>query len=231
MPVCNEEAAVETVVSSWTALLDRLQIDYELLVFDDGSTDRTGRRLDALASRMPRLRVTHQANRGHGPTILRGYRAAAGQWVFQTDSDDEIPATAFEDLWRRRCDADVVAGARSGRASGAARRAITRAAAAIVHGLYGRTVSDVNVPFRLMRREVLTRMLARIPDDTFAPNVMLSGLCARDRLSWIEVPVHARPRTTGQTSLFGRKVWAAAWRAGWQTAASAARERFGRRDS
>ena len=68
MPVYNEVAAVGAVIASWTAALDRLGIDYELLVYDDGSTDGTGPALDVLAAGRPRVRVTHHANRGHGPS-------------------------------------------------------------------------------------------------------------------------------------------------------------------
>jgi len=228
MPVYNEGAAVESVVTSWTSVLDGLAIDYEFRIYDDGSTDATGLRLEALAARLPRLCVTRQSNRGHGPTVLRGYAEAGGRWIFQTDSDDEIPADAFADLWPRRRDADVVIGVRTGRTSDAARRALTWGAAAVVRCLYGRSVADVNVPFRLMRTDALRRMLPRVPADTFAPNVILSGLFARDRLTWIEVPVPARPRATGRTSLFGWNVWKAAARAARQTVGVAVRERLGR---
>jgi cellulose synthase/poly-beta-1,6-N-acetylglucosamine synthase-like glycosyltransferase len=92
MPVYNEVAAVGAVVASWAAVLERLGIDYELLVYDDGSTDGTGAALDALAAALARLRVTHHANRGHGPSIMRGYAEATGRWVFQTATTRFRPA-------------------------------------------------------------------------------------------------------------------------------------------
>lgn len=228
MPVYNEVAAVDAVVASWTSALDRLGIDYECLLYDDGSTDGTGAKLDALADRYPRVRVTHHANRGHGPSIMRGYREASGRWVFQTDSDDEIPASAFADLWSRREGADVVIGVRTGRQSEMARRLLTAGAAFAVRIMYGSGVTDVNSPFRLMRGEALARLVPRVPETAFAPNVILSGLFARDRLRCVDVPVPATPRRTGQTSLLGWKVWKAAARAARETAGVALRERVRR---
>lgn len=228
MPVYNEVAAVDAVVASWSSALDRLGIDYEFLVYDDGSTDGTGARLDDLAARHPRLRVTHHANRGHGPSIMRGYGEAAGGWVFQTDSDDEIPAAAFADLWTRREGADVVVGVRTGRQSERARRLLTWGASTAVRVMYGPSITDVNSPFRLMRGEALARLVPRVPPRAFAPNVILSGLFARDALRCVEVPVPATPRRTGQTSLLGWKVWKAAVRAARETAGVALRERFRR---
>lgn len=225
MPVYNEVDAITDVLASWTSVLDPLDIDYELLVYDDGSTDGTGAALDALAADSPRLRVTHHANRGHGPSVLRGYAAAGGRWVFQTDSDDEIPAGAFPDLWARRHDADLVIGVRTGRTSDPARRLLTFGAATVIRVLFGRGVTDVNAPFRLMRGDVLARLLPRVPATAFAPNVILSGLFARRGLRCVEVPVPAAPRRTGTTSLLGWKIWKAAARAARETIAVALRER------
>lgn len=230
MPVYNEAAAIEGVVRQWTGALDSLGIDYELRIYNDGSRDETAARLDALARQVTRMRVVHHANRGHGPTILRGYAEATGVWVFQTDSDDEIPARAFPDVWAQREQADIVLGVRTGRTSDGVRRLLSRGAASMVRLLFGARVRDVNVPFRLVRRDALQRMLPRIPPDTFAPNVIMSGLTARDGLRVVEVPVPAQPRATGQTSLLGWKVIKAGSRAARQTLAAALSER-GRRTS
>jgi glycosyltransferase involved in cell wall biosynthesis len=94
MPVYNEGGGIATVNATWQTVLSGLHIPYEVRVYDDGSTDDTGAVLDGLAERYPEMRVTHQSNRGHGPTVLRGYRDATGVWVFQVDV-----TTRF----RRRC--------------------------------------------------------------------------------------------------------------------------------
>src|SRR5437870_5442144 len=142
MPVYNEEAGIVDVVSKWTEILNRLGVQYELLLYDDGSRDTTGAKLDSLVTQ--HVRVTHHTNRGHGPTVLRGYREAQGDWVFQTDSDDEIPADAFESIWRARKGRDAVFGIRTGRPSGLGRRVLTSGAAVVVRLLFGAGPHDVN---------------------------------------------------------------------------------------
>jgi dolichol-phosphate mannosyltransferase len=230
MPVYNESEGITAVVESWIAALDRLGITSELLLYNDGSKDDTGARLDALAGRYPQVRAVHHANRGHGPTILRGYREARGEWIFQTDSDDEIPASAFAALWQRREGQDGVFGIRTGRPSGPGRRLLTAGAASAVRLLFGRGPRDVNVPFRLMRREPLQRLIPRIAADTFAPNVVLSGLFARDGLRFTEVPVPAVARRLGQTTIIGLKTLKLGVKAARQTlgASFADRRRGGR---
>jgi glycosyltransferase involved in cell wall biosynthesis len=225
MPVYNEEDAVAGVVRAWAAELDRLGIDYELRVYDDGSRDRTPDVLETLQRELPRLLVTRHHNRGHGPTILRGYREARGDWVFQTDSDGEMEPGSFERLWRERDDYDFLLGTRAGRRSAPARWLVTRVSRLAVRTLFGRGVSDVNTPYRLMRRERLTPLLASLPDDLFAPNVVLSGLAVRHRLRIWETPVPHQGRRSGSGSLTSlRKVLQPAARSLRQTIAVARRQ-------
>jgi glycosyltransferase involved in cell wall biosynthesis len=217
---------VAAVVRSWTTELDRLGIDYELRVYDDGSRDRTADALEALARELPRLLVTRHHNRGHGPTILRGYREARGDWVFQTDSDGEMEPDSFERLWRERGDHDFLLGIRAGRQSAPARWLVPRVSRLAVRTLFGRGIHDVNTPYRLMRRARLEPLLAELPDDLFAPNVILSGLAVRDGLRIWETPVPHQGRRHGGGSLVSlRKILRPAARSLRQTIAIARQPR------
>src|SRR5262245_30899365 len=197
MPVHNEELSIRPVLEEWTSMLDNLGISYELRVYDDGSRDRTGAIIEELARERPSVVALRHENRGHGPTILRGYREARGEWVFQTDSDDEMSPESFPSVWSRREDADLVLGYRAGRRSPPSRRLVTGVSRLSVRVLFGAPLRDVNTPYRLYRRTALARLLGGVPMDAFAPNVILAGLAVRQRLRVIEVPVPHRARRTG----------------------------------
>jgi glycosyltransferase involved in cell wall biosynthesis len=201
MPVHDEAGAIEDVVREWRAVLQRLGVRHELIVLDDGSRDGTGAVLDRLAAELPELRVLRHANRGHGPTILRGYREARGEWVFQSDSDGEIGTGDFEALWARRHQHDLIVGRRENRSAPLLRRVITAASRWSVAILFGRGIHDVNVPYRLVRRTALQPMVDSLPADLFAPNVILSGLAVRCGLRIAELPVEHRGRRQGRSSL------------------------------
>jgi len=207
MPVYNEQARVAQVVREWTAELERLRIDYRLCLYDDGSSDETPRILTELAAQEPRLVLTRHANRGHGPTILRGYREAQGEWVLQVDSDGELPADGFEALWGRRQEHDFLIAVREGRRVSLMRRLVTAGARISVRTLFGARLRDVNSPCRLMRRSRLEPLLAHLPTEPFAPNVLLVGLAARAGLRIEERLVPHRGRGEGRGSLtMGRLV-------------------------
>jgi glycosyltransferase involved in cell wall biosynthesis len=217
MPVYNEDAVIAEVVTAWIQELERLGIDYEFLVYDDGSGDETGRILERLAWQQRGLMVTRKANSGHGPTILRGYREAIGEWVFQVDSDNEMGSEHFASLWKQRDDYDLLIGCRHHRDSPLARRFITAMSRAAMWTLFGRAMTDVNAPYRLIRRSSLVAIISMIPDDTFAPNVIVSGLAAGSGLRVREVLVPHRGRRTGTGSIVRWRLWQAAVRALGQT--------------
>jgi dolichol-phosphate mannosyltransferase len=225
MPVYNEEAALPGVLAAWTGELDRLGMDYRLCVYDDGSRDGTGRVLEEEARRHPRVVARSHANRGHGPTILRGYREAEGDWVFQVDSDGEMPPGGFESLWSRREAYDLLVGSRAGRKEPPVRYLITAVSRLTVRALFGRGVADVNAPYRLMRRERLQALLQEIQGEPFAPNVILSGLAARARLRIGEWPVPCVGRHAGRSSLTPVRILKGSVRSFFETLGTAARRR------
>lgn len=218
MPVYNEGGGIAEVVQSWLATLSALQVDGVLRVYDDGSTDDTSRRLEAFAAD-PRVRVIKQANRGHGPTILRGYRegVAEAEWVFQCDSDGEIDAGCFAGLWDRREGIDLGTVIRTGRRQDPGRRLISAVSRVLIGLLFGRRVKDVNAPFRLMRSAWLAPLLPLIPDDTFAPNLLIAGAASAGRVRVVCLPVPCQPRLAGRSSIIGGRALRAAVRSALQT--------------
>lgn len=225
MPAYNEEACIGPVVEQWLAEARRVG-GARLLVVDDGSRDSTSSVLAALARVHPDLTVISQANAGHGAAVLRAYRealAAGCEWVFQTDSDDQFDAADFDRLWRRRDEAPFLLGWRAARQDAPTRIHLSRTHALLLRALFGVSLRDPNVPFRLMRASLLKRYLDLIPPGVFAPNVFLSVLAARDGLLPDQIAVNHRRRDTGAGSIHGWKTL--------KTAARCLREYFAFRSS
>ena len=108
VPVYNVEAYVERCVRS---LLEQDFPDFELLLVDDGSRDRSGALCDALAECDGRIRVFHKENGGVSFARNVGLDAARGEWVAFVDSDDWVKPgylSALVDDARQCPDADLV---------------------------------------------------------------------------------------------------------------------------
>lgn len=203
MPVYNEEGAICAVLTKWVKMLDGLQIDYEIHAYNDGSKDRSSDMLHAFSSTHARVIVHDKKNSGHGPTILQGYReqAANAPWIFQIDSDDEMGPESFSSLWEQRQNYDFLIGIRDGRLQPLARKVISMVSRLAINLFYGRSVWDVNSPYRLMRVEAFKQVFSLIPSNTFAPNVILSGCVAKLKLRHFEYRVPHGDRKTGEVSI------------------------------
>ena len=84
--------------------------DYEVLIVDDGSTDKSGQICDQFAAGDSRLKVIHQKNQGSIAARRTGLHYAAGEYCCFCDADDRMLADALEVLHRSIKDADICIG-------------------------------------------------------------------------------------------------------------------------
>jgi glycosyltransferase involved in cell wall biosynthesis len=211
IPVYNEAACITIVLDDWVKELDRLGISYRMIVLNDGSKDNTAEILSPYRDN-PKVNVINKKNSGHGPTILQGYQMAIQEahWVFQVDSDNEMKAEHFKKVWYERANVDAVIGIREGRHQPLPRKIVSFFSRLIVTLFYGRGIIDVNCPFRLLRADVLAPILKHIHQDTFAPNVAISGILALRRMRLKNIPIPHTERQTGEVSLKKWKLMKAA---------------------
>ncbi|MCU0328917.1 MAG: glycosyltransferase family 2 protein [Chitinophagales bacterium] len=202
IPVYNEEEIIQTVIKDWITVLNDLKIDFQILVLNDGSIDNTLAKLQEVKLVYPQIEIIDKSNSGHGPTILEGYRwNTSAKFVFQVDSDNEMKANHFKSFWELRNDFDFIVARRVNRASPIIRKIMTMISALVVHTFYGIGVKDVNSPFRLMNAEKYKEIYNKIPSDTFAPNLIISGMSAKNRLRIKNIDVPFEIRQTGLPSL------------------------------
>ena len=206
MPVYNEEGAIGPVLEKWVSALDALDLkdSFQIHVYNDGSKDRTAEILQSCEKKHPgRIIVHNKSNSGHGSTILQGYieNADLAEWLFQIDSDDEMGPEYFEQLWKQRADYDFLVGYRDGRVQALPRKIVSAISRMTIRIFYGKSIWDVNTPYRLMRSSAFASIYDIIPDNTFAPNIIISGMVARKHLRFLEIPVPQHDRTTGEVSI------------------------------
>lgn len=217
MPVYNEEACIERVCAEW--LREMEAVGGALLVVDDGSRDGTAGALERICRDNAACFVLRQMNGGHGDAVVNGYRQALAmgcEWVFQVDSDGEMPASQFAEMWSQRAAGDFLMGRRVGRGGAPLRLLLSRAHRMLLAALFGVTPADPNIPFRLMRASRLRALLERLPEGVFAPNVFLALMAARDGALVEGPPVAMQPRGGGVVSIRGWKTARIAARCLWE---------------
>ncbi len=211
MPVFNEAANIHSVIREWMSVLHTLDVNFEMIVLNDGSTDDTAKALNDLAAAYgARIRPVDKPNSGHGRTCRVGYDMAlraAAEWVFQIDSDGQCDPQFFPQFWERRMDYDCIFGDRTKRDDGFGRMLISFTCRMLLWICTGAYIPDPNVPYRLIRSSVLRAALARVPADFDLQNIALAlALRKTAGLRWKHVPIHFRARQGGENSIHYRKI-------------------------
>jgi dolichol-phosphate mannosyltransferase len=203
MPVYNEEASVGKVFEEWLPVLRSTVGEFRFLALNDGSKDRTQNVLTQYAAENSEISVIEKKNSGHGHTCLYGYREAirnGAEWVLQIDSDGQCDASFFPQFWRSRGEGPAVFGYRDKREDGLARTLISRIVSLVVFFSTLRLVRDPNVPYRLIRSDLLETVIDAIPQDFYLSNILISArIKARTRVLWL--PITFRERFGGTPSI------------------------------
>lgn len=218
IPAYNEKDNIENTVNDWYPIVEKYNGDGEsrLVVINDGSKDNTYEILCNLAKTRPLLLPQTKENGGHGSTVLYGYRLAIehnADYVFQTDADGQTNPAEFEAFWSQRKEYDALIGKRTDRGDGKSRKFVENVVCILLRLIFGVKVSDANAPFRLMRTDVLSEFLPKLPKDFNIPNIMLTTYFVyyRKRVKFIEISF--KPRQGGVNSLNIKKIIKIGWNA------------------
>jgi glycosyltransferase involved in cell wall biosynthesis len=197
LPAFNEEANITRAVGEARATAERLFSDYEVIVVDDGSTDRTAARTRELMAADPKVRlVSHGRNRGYGEALRTGFLTARLDFIFFTDADLQFDIDELEGFLPFAGTVDVVAGYRINRQDTWARRLNAYGWNLLVRMLFYVPVRDIDCAFKLFDRRVLGEV--DIESVGAMVNTELMVKLGRRGASVVEIGVTHRPRSAGE---------------------------------
>ncbi|MBE2202995.1 MAG: glycosyltransferase family 2 protein [Chthoniobacterales bacterium] len=207
MPIYNEAANISQVLEEWFKTFNKLDLKFQFLLVNDGSKDNTLEILKKLETEYSeQLVVIDKPNSGHGRSCRLGYDAAVAslcvEWVLQIDSDGQCDPSYFQEFWKQRDDFDCIFGQRIKRDDGLARTMTSKICKLGATLLGGRNMGDPNVPYRLIRREVLREALQRIPPSFNIHNVAITYVLKKTgEIRWKYIPIRFLDRQGGNNSI------------------------------
>jgi glycosyltransferase involved in cell wall biosynthesis len=160
-PVYNEAEGIERIIRNWVSVLSSGALSWEIVVTDDGSTDRTRSILENLASEFPRFRfVGYSPNRGYGYALKTAIYATRGDWVVTLDSDGQFDLSDYESLFKvQHQDAlDFVTGYRLRKKDSWIRVFADRSLNKLVRGMFQVPFRDTNCAMKLIRGDLARRL-------------------------------------------------------------------------
>ncbi len=210
IPCLNEEATIGICIRKAQATLQRLGIAGEVIVADNGSTDRSVEIAQSLGAR-----VVHEFRKGYGWALMRGFRAARGEFIIMGDGDDSYDFTDLERFIKPlREGADLVMGTRlkgiilPGAMPWKNRYIGNPFLSGLLNMLFRTGVSDCHCGMRAFRRDALRKMQLRCSGMEFASEMVIKA--AKAGLRIVEVPITLYP--DGRTRPPHLRPWRDGWR-------------------
>lgn len=159
LPAFNEEDNIKRTVIGVVNILKKIATRYEVLVVNDGSSDKTGQVVRKLAKENKNIRmITHLKNRGYGASIKSGLYNVCFPWVIQMDSDGQFDFSEIKKFLAKMDEADLIIGFRMRRTDSLYRRLMAKVLWLADFILFGLDVYDVDCGFKLFKKEVIEKI-------------------------------------------------------------------------
>jgi glycosyltransferase involved in cell wall biosynthesis len=186
VPSYNEEAAIATTLNEIKEAMASSSLPWEIIVVDDGSTDRTAEAVQGQAIRLLR----HEHNRGYGAALKTGIRHARYDIIVITDADGTYPSQHIPELIGHIGEYDMVVGARTGADVRVPllRRPAKWALNQLANYLANTYIPDLNSGLRAMRRGVLLKFFNMLPTGfSFTTTITLAMLTNNCNIKYIPI--------------------------------------------
>jgi len=196
----NEEQNIAPSVQSAAAALAPRGWDYEIIVVDDGSTDRTAEVADALAAADAHIRVhRHGKNLGLDRAYLTGIELAAKEYISWIAGNNMIPQQALVAIYDRIGSADLILSYPLEDPRRKRRRWISRGFVFALNILFGVRLRYFTGPC-VYKADAAKRLRTITHGSMIVPEIVVRLL--KLGLSYVEVGLYPKPRTAGQTKTF-----------------------------
>ena len=200
MPVYNESDGISETLSTLDMAFYANNIDAELFVQNDFSTDNTLAKIEEVR---PQLKMkifveTNHVNLGHGPTTWSAYKRAAASscdTILQLDSDGQFfPAQIPKVIEACLDSGSFVIGVRKSRVDPWYRKVLTSSLKKYLFLRFKLQCSDPNSPVRAYPTVILEKLVNQIPENPLIPNIYLSILASAQKMRVVEIPIDHRVR-------------------------------------
>ncbi|MBU1650900.1 glycosyltransferase family 2 protein [bacterium] len=192
MPCLNEEQTVGICIRKAKETMEKLGIHGEVVISDNGSTDRSVELSEELGAR-----VVHQPEKGYGNAYIKGLAEARGKFIVMADSDDSYDLTDLERFIKPLRDGyDMVMGSRlKGEIKPGAMKGLHRLGNPFLSGfmnlVYRTGMSDAHCGMRAFTKQALQKMHLRTAGMEFASEMVIKA--AKAKLKMTEIPITLHP--------------------------------------
>lgn len=194
MPAYNEEGNIAATLLDANQAAKAIASDYEIIVVNDGSRDKTADLVKAMSQSNPHIRlVNHPVNRGYGAAVKTGLSHCRKDWIFFTDSDGQFHYDELARFVEATNNADLVMGYRKKRMDPFHRVFVAQVLLKIWNFvLFGLTVRDVDCAYKLFSRRVRDTIKLKTESAITVSEFIIKAKLANYRIKQLPVKHYAR---------------------------------------
>ena len=205
-PIYNEQETIKETLLEWRDTLDKLQINYEIILAEDGSTDNTKDILKDLLINNRDLFVSNieDKKRGYANAIRSSVKIAKGKYILNVDSDGQCDPKDFINFWKKRdhLENSIIIGHRYNRKDSLQRLLMSKFFLILHRVLFFSRVKDPSCPYILSKNEFFVTINPYL-------KFMVEGfwwgfvaICLKKNIQIYQVKINHRLRLSGQTNVF-----------------------------
>lgn len=197
IPAYNEEKAIKKTIEDLKEELKNLDLEYEIIVVNDASTDKTKGVLENIKG--IKL-INHHHNRGYGAALKTGIKEAKSDNLLFFDADGQHKTEHIPELIKHIDDFDMVAGARIGYKGPLIRQPGKKLLQWLANYLSKQKIPDINCGFRIVKKEPILKFTHLLCDGlSFSTTAIL--LFLTEGLSVKYVPITINKRQGGKSTV------------------------------
>lgn len=200
-PTYNEEGNIKETVMATKKVLLSVAENWEIIIVNDGSTDKTAKISESLAQSDKNIRViTNSPNRGYGGALQAGFYNAKYDWIVYNDSDGQFDFSEITKFLVERENADLLLGYRIRRNDSFYRVILAKGWAFCLFLTFGLKLRDVDCGFKMVNRRVLDKIPRLESERGGMINAELAIKAKKYGFKIKQIGVNHYPRKSGQAT-------------------------------
>lgn len=203
MPVYNEGEIIDKIISEWEDFLKLLNIDYEIIICEDGSTDQTKDKLSKIFNLNKRIiNNCVEYRRGYGRAVISGIQISKSEHILCIDSDGQCDPKNLVEFIKEVKNNDFVIGWRKPRKDRKIRLIYSFLFKCLHDILFNSKLNDPSCPFIIIKKSFFLEIEHLLLDVKEAFWWAFVGAAIQNKAKYNQIAINHRERMAGETQVY-----------------------------